>query len=95
MKMAPAELQLQLPMLSRINQIVAELHPTLLRLPLGAGSNGVRVYVTVRVTTCLTLTGRWQPLRGASKYCVLPAAAQCVGEKGERTEALRGESMGE
>jgi len=42
----------------RQDQVVAEVHPTLLRLPLGAGSRGVRVYVTVRVTTCLTLTGR-------------------------------------
>ena len=80
-------------MKGRWHQVVAEVHPTLLRLPLGAGSSGVRVYVTVRVTTCLTLTGRWQPLRGASKYWDLPAMAQCVGEKGERPAALRGESV--
>ena len=36
-------------------------YSSFLRFPLGAGSSGVtglRVYVTVRVTTCLTLTGR-------------------------------------
>ena len=75
------------------DQLSREVHPTLRRFPLGAGSSGVRVYVTVRVTTCLTLTGRWPPVRGASKYRVLPSMAQAVGEKGERTAALRGESV--
>jgi hypothetical protein len=44
-------------------------HSIFLRLPFGAGSNGVtgvRVYVTVLVTTCLTLTGRGAADRGAS-----------------------------
>jgi len=90
MRRSPLEFQLQC---RRIGHVVADVHPTLLRFPLGAGSSGVRVYVTVRVTTCLTLTGRWLPMRGASKYRVLPSRAQSAGEKGERTAALRGESV--
>lgn len=62
-------------------------------LPLGAGSRGVRLYVTVRVTTDRTLTGRTQALRGASKYrCPLLSRFQSAGEKGERARlALMGE----
>ena len=40
-------------------------HSSFLLLPLGAGSSGVTgvlVYVTVLVTTCLTLTGRDAPV---------------------------------
>jgi hypothetical protein len=62
-------------------------------LPLGAGSSAVLLYVTVLVTTDRTLTGRMQPLRGASKYrCPLLSRFQSAGEKGERaTPALMGE----
>lgn len=36
---------------------VSLLSDVLRRFPFGGGSSGVRLYVTVRVTTCLTLTG--------------------------------------
>ena len=62
-------------------------------LPLGAGSSAVLLYVTVLVTTDRTLTGRMQPLRGASKYrCPLLSRFQSAGEKGER---LRPALMGD
>jgi hypothetical protein len=54
-------------------------------LPLGAGSRAVLLYVTVLVTTDRTLTGRMQPLLGASKYlCPLLSRFQSAGENGER-----------
>jgi hypothetical protein len=66
--------------------------------PLGAGSSGgVRLYVTVLVTTDRTLTGRIQALLGVSKYLVpLLSRAHSEGENGDRmvlNEALRGESV--
>ena len=65
-----------------------------LRLPLGAGSRGVRVYVTVLVTTCLTFIDRGRPVCGGSgKYRVFPSMIQLVGEKGERGTALRGVAL--
>lgn len=66
-------------------------YSSFLRLPFGAGSRGVRVYVTVLVTTCLTLTGRWQPDRGGSRYRVFPSRIQSAGENGERIAPLFGE----
>jgi hypothetical protein len=71
---------------------------TFLFFPLGAGSSGgVRLYVTVLVTTDRTLTGRIQALLGVSKYLVpLLSRAQSEGENGDRMvviEALRGESV--
>lgn len=54
-------------------------------LPFGAGSNGVRLYTTVLVTTERTLTGRVQALRGASKYrWPVLSRFQSAGEKGDR-----------
>ena len=41
-------------------------HSIFLRLPLGAGSSGVLVYVTVRVTTWRMLTLRGTPDSGGS-----------------------------
>ena len=49
--------------------------------------------MTVRVTTCLTLTGRYVPDRGDSKYLVFPSIIQSAGEKGERMALLFGESV--
>ena len=40
------------------------IYSSFLRLPFGAGSSGVLVYVTVLVTTCRTLTGVWCAERG-------------------------------
>ena len=69
-------------------------HSIFLLLPRGAGSRGVRVYVTVLVTTCLTLTGRWPPLdRGDAKCLVLPSMIQSAGEKGDRIALLLEESV--
>jgi hypothetical protein len=68
-----------------------------LRLPLGAGSKGVRLNVTVRVTTWRTLTERAQALRGESKYRAVPSTAQSA-EKGVRTllgDSPAGEYMGD
>ena len=59
--------------------------------PLGAGSRGVTgdlVYVTVLVTTCLTLTDLCVPDRGASKCLVFPSITQSAGENGERIALL-------
>jgi len=56
-------------------------------LPFGAGSKGgVLLYVTVLVTTDRTLTGRLQPVRGASKKYLLPdpSRPQSAGENGDR-----------
>ena len=39
------------------NERIIVIHSIFLLFPRGAGSSGVRVYVTVLVTTCLTLTG--------------------------------------
>jgi hypothetical protein len=61
-----------------------------LLLPLGGGSKCVRLYVTVRVTTCRTLTAFPPALRGVSIHRIF----QSEGEKGEcRVRALRGESV--
>ena len=63
-------------------------------MPLGAGSNAVRVYVTVLVTTCLTLTGRETPDCGGSmKLLVLPSIYQLVGEYGDLRTALLGVAL--
>lgn len=66
--------------------VQASLHSCVLRrFPFGGGSSGVRLYVTVRVTTCRTLTALADvallgvALRGASKY----RSFQLDGEKGE------------
>lgn len=61
------------------------------RFPLGGGSSGVRLYVTVRVTTWRTLTDlAGVALRGVSKYRIF----QSDGEKGEhRPVALRGVAL--
>lgn len=62
-------------------------------LPFGGGpKGGDRRYVTVLVTTDLTLTGRLQPVRGASKKYLLPEPSnpQSAGENGDRAlKALR------
>lgn len=65
--------------------------------PLGAASSGgVLRYVTVRVTTDRTLTGRTTALLGASQYLFpLLSRVQSEGENGERmalSVELRGES---
>lgn len=73
------------------------LYSNFLRLPFGAGSRGVRVYVTVLVTTWRTLTERWQPdrgVRGDSCIRALLSRYQSAGEKGERMALLWGESVG-
>ncbi len=49
----------------------------------------------VFVTTCLTLTVRCVPDRGASKYLVFPSIAQSAGEKGDRMVLLRALLFGE
>ena len=62
---------------------------------------GVLVYVTVLVTTCLTLTALCVLDRGASKYLLFPSMGQSAGENGERialllallSELLFGESI--
>lgn len=56
-----------------------------LRLPLGAGSRfGVeRLYVTVLVTTLLTLTGFGQALRGVVIVSNIRLELQSAGENGE------------
>lgn len=56
-----------------------------LRLPFGAGSRlgVVRLYVTVRVTTLLTLTGFEQALRGVARVSNMRLELQSAGEKGE------------
>jgi hypothetical protein len=59
----------------------ASRHSWVLRLfPLGGGSSGVRLYVTVRVTTCRTLTAFVVALLGASRY----RSFQSDGENGDR-----------
>jgi len=66
--------------------------------PFGAGSRAVRLYVTVRVTTWRTLTGRAHALRGASKCRAPPSSAQSAGENGDRTlmgESVAGENNGD
>ena len=66
-------------------------HSSLLFFPFGAGSRGVTgdlVYVTVLVTTCLTLTDLCVPDRGVSKCLVFPSMAQSAGENGERIAPL-------
>lgn len=61
-----------------------------LLLPLGGGSRCVRLYVTVRVTTCRTLTDFPPALLGVSMHRIF----QSDGENGECTvRALRGESV--
>ena len=69
----------------------ASRHSWVLRLlPFGGGSSGVRLYVTVRVTTCLTLTAFVIALLGASRY----RSFQSDGEKGDRIlVALRGRAL--
>ena len=71
-------------------------HSILLFLPFGAGSRGVigvLVYVTVRVTTCLTLTGFPVAERGLSYNLFIFSAFQSADEKGERSaDPLWGES---
>ena len=64
---------------------------TFLFLPFGAGSKGgVLLYVTVLVTTDLTLTGLTQALRGSNILCPLLSKFQSAGEKGDRVnEELR------
>ena len=59
--------------------------PSIFRfLPLGAGSSGVLLYVTVLVTTDRTLTGRTHALLGVSKYlCPEASKFQSAGEKGD------------
>lgn len=56
-----------------------------LLLPRGAGSrfNGVRLYMTVLVTTLLTLTGFEQALRGVVIDSNVRLDDQSAGEKGE------------
>ena len=62
-------------------RIGCDVHSIRLRFPFGAGSRAVRVYVTVRVTTCLTLTGRGRPdIGGSIIHRVLPSMYQLVGE---------------
>ena len=64
-----------------------QLYSNLLFFPFGAGSSGVigvRVYVTVLVITCLTLTGLCVHDLGPSEYLAFPSGAQSAGEKGER-----------
>lgn len=71
--------------------VTGALHSIFLLLPLGAGSKGVDVYVTVLVTTCLTLTWRGaEHIEGAPKTLVLPSMIQLVGENGERSTLLLG-----
>ena len=53
-----------------------------LRLPLGAGSSGVRQYVTVRVTTCRTLTLPGLPLASTSTSRGEKDALQGAAERG-------------
>ncbi|KAI1910963.1 hypothetical protein LOZ58_004843 [Ophidiomyces ophidiicola] len=67
---------------------------TFLRFPLGAGSNGVLLYVIVRVTTWRTVTGRAQEEhREASRYRMQVSAVDSpVGDNIARKEALRGDS---
>ena len=77
--------------------IVSKLYSSRLFFPLGAGSRGVIgdfVYVTVFVTTCLTLTVLCVPDRGASKYRVFPSSTQSAGENGDR-KVLRALLFGE
>lgn len=64
---------------------------------MGAGSSGVRLYVTVRVTTWRTLTGCADALFGPSNFLDLPSRYHSVAENGERMViALLGDSeMGE
>ena len=64
-----------------------------LRLPLGAGSRGVRQYVTVRVTTCRTLTlPGWLVVADSAVYsrgekdALQGAALSGVEEYGDGTE---------
>ena len=59
-------------------------------LPFGAGSRGGdRLYVTVLVTTDLTLTGLGQALLGVSKYRrVALSMFQSAGENGEQSTPL-------
>lgn len=56
-----------------------------LLLPRGAGSRFgvVRLYVTVRVTTLLTLTALGQALRGVASVSNILLEDQSAGEKGE------------
>lgn len=54
-------------------------------LPFGAGSRGVRLYVTVRVTTDLTETGLTLVLLGDSRYRRW-SSDQSAGENGDRAE---------
>lgn len=61
--------------------------------PFGAGSSGVLVYVTVLVTTCLTLTDLCVADLGELMYRVLPSMLQSAGENGENTALLLGESV--
>ena len=63
---------------------------TLRFLPFGAGSSGGdRLYVTVLVTTDLTLTGLGQALLGGSKWRrVVLSTVQSAGENGEQSTAL-------
>ena len=49
---------------------------------------GDLVYVTVLVTTCLTLTALCVPDLGASKCLLFPSIAQSAGENGERIVLL-------
>ena len=72
-------------------------HSTRRFLPFGAGSSGVigdRVYVTVRVTTCRTLTGLFVAERGESYILLILSAFQSAEENGDRIEwqLLWGES---
>lgn len=60
------------------------------RFPFGGGSRCVRLYVTVLVTTCRTLTGLPPALRGVSIYRIF----QSEGENGDRiVRALPGDSV--
>lgn len=64
-------------------------HSTRRFLPLGAGSSGVtgeRVYVTVRVTTCRTLTGLCVAERGDSYILLILSTFQSADENGDRIE---------
>ena len=57
--------------------------------PLGAGSSGVigdLVYVTVRVTTCRTLTGLLVADRGDSYILLIFSGFQSAEENGDRRE---------
>ena len=56
---------------------------------------GVRVYVTVLVITCLTLTGLCVHDLGPSEYLAFPSGGQSAGEKGERRALLSALLFGE